>query len=160
MFDNLLGLYKEYYEDLLEKGLETGDLAGSVSLLEARFRNRKDILKHPSFVKLHERLEKLTKEKFLLPPYAFHDYAVKSSFSDLLKERKHSFAEVSSTYTEYSREEVQKSIRRGNDFVRKATQLAYDSGKIDKQEYEYRMGTYCKSNECGPCLIYTLPCKK
>ena len=87
----------------------------------------------------------------MLPPYAFKDY-------DLGKGER--FAEVSATYTEAKREDVRHKIAAGNTFVRRITQLAYDSGKIDAEEYHYRMGSYCNNEPCDKCLIYTLTCKK
>ncbi len=93
-----------------------------------------------------------------LPKYVFRDYG--GDFEELSPITKHEFSEVSAVYSEIPKEKVRTAIRKGDEFIRKATQLAYDSDKINKQEYQYRMGSYCNKNPCGKCLIYTLTCEE
>jgi hypothetical protein len=130
----------------LDRGGKIEDLAGSLAELDGGLGISKDYLKHPIFSELYGKLEKITEKNFLLAPYAF------------AKQR--DFSEVSTVYTEHKRDEVKNAIRQGDVLIRKATQLAYDSDKIDKQEYQYRMGNYCDTNPCGKCLIYTATCEE
>ncbi len=85
------------------------------------------------------------------PLYAFRNYGDQTNPA---------FHELSSTYTEIPPEKVRREVAKGNPFVRDATQLAYDSGKITEPEYRYRMGGYCRQQACGKCILYTLTCTK
>lgn len=107
--------------------------------------------------KYEQQFVKFIKEETGLPPYAFRDYNKERDTATSLVSAPH-FAEVSSTLTEINRDLVRRKIAQGNDFLREATQLAYDTEKIDAEEYAYRMGAYCVSHPCGKCLMYTLTC--
>ncbi|MBI2666371.1 hypothetical protein HYX13_02050, partial [Candidatus Woesearchaeota archaeon] len=98
-----------------------------------------------------------------LPAYAFRNYAKtkEESFYGIRSIRflGEDFQEAASTSTEIDRDEARRAINQGKKFVREVTQLNYDTGKISRDEYEYRMGNYCKNNACGKCLAYTLTCE-
>ncbi len=156
----LSGVHIEPEADLVEKGRLS-------TLQESVLRFRKSPNPHELMETLHqwvafsredpEAMQVALQLRFLLkeklggfPPYAFRDYGQPATPQ---------FREVSSTYTEIPREQVHREIAKGNPVVRDATQLAYDSGKMNEQEYRYRMGNYCQQKQCGKCLLYTLTCK-
>ena len=128
---------------------EVKDLPDVISETEASLESFSE--KYPPSAEAHKKFVQLIQNKFLLPPYAFRDYGDGGP-------GEHRFAEVSSTFTEVDKEDVRRGISQGNTFIRDATQLAYDSSKISREEYEYRMGNYCENNQCGKCLIYALTC--
>jgi len=106
--------------------------------------------KYPPARKYEQKFDQFIREETGLPPYAFKDYGD--------AEANHKFAEVSSTLTEIDRDVARRKIAQGNDFFRQATQLAYDTGKMSREDYSYRMENYCARNPCGKCVIYTLTC--
>src|SRR3989344_5609265 len=83
--------------------------------------------------------------------YALHAY---------LFEEGRSYAEMGTVRLEIPPNRVAMSIASGNEFLRKATQVAYDVGKIDQLEYQQRMGFYCDvfPQNCGKCIVYKRTC--
>jgi hypothetical protein len=94
-------------------------------------------------------------------PYAYslhnynEEYGVDSGY----------FLEVSSTYAEQPILERKKLVNSGNklisDTYKKLTQIAFDSGKMDKEEFLTIMGKgYCKKKDCSDklCVEYKLLC--
>ena len=76
-----------------------------------------------------------------------------------------SYAEISSTYREIPVNERNFALRSSSNVIRetfrKLTQLAFDSGKMDVEEFVVIMGTgFCERSDCLDklCVEYQLLC--
>ena len=120
---------------------------------------------------LNKEVTRVVEEETGLPAnYAFRDYGavMEDWFVDMFGQgykKENGLAELSSTYREESIGERKLKVNSQNpkvsDMYTKLTQVAFDSGKMQAEEYKAIMGNICKRKDCcdQKCKIYKLTCK-
>ncbi len=120
-----------------------------------------DIISDPNLRRNADNFERLIRRTSGLPyGYGLHNSNYLSEDFDFA-----AYKEISSTYREMPIEERRFAVQSGNNIIRETftrlTQLAFDSGKMDVEEFVTIMGEgFCKEADCFDklCVEYKLLC--
>lgn len=115
--------------------------------------------KTPTLRRIRNTLDQMARNNGLTYAYSLRNYG---EYGDISKGE---YAELSSTYREIPIEQRKILVNSANRNIREAftklTQIAFDSGKMDLEEYRKIMGQkFCKNNDCLDklCVEYRLLC--